>query len=56
MYGLKGKQLKQAVKESLEFVGLLDHRDGFARNFSGGMKRRLNIACALSHKPDSFNI
>lgn len=52
MYGLKGKQLKQAVNESLEFVGLLDHRDGFAKNFSGGMKRRLNIACALSHKPD----
>lgn len=52
MYGLKGKQLKQAVNDSLEFVGLLDHKDGFAKNFSGGMKRRLNIACALSHKPD----
>ncbi|MDD6771321.1 ABC transporter ATP-binding protein [Inconstantimicrobium porci] len=52
MYGLKGKQLKNAVNESLEFVELLDHQNGFAKNFSGGMKRRLNIACVLSHKPD----
>lgn len=52
LYGLKGKQLKNAVEESLEFVGLSEHRNGFAKNFSGGMKRRLNIACALSHKPE----
>lgn len=52
LYGLKGKELKQAVEESLRFVGLEDKRDGFAKNFSGGMKRRLNIACALGHKPE----
>ena len=52
LYGLKGKALRDAVNESLEFVGLSDHRNGFAKNFSGGMKRRLNIACALSHKPE----
>lgn len=52
MYGLKGKELKQAVEESLRFVDLDDKRDGFAKNFSGGMKRRLNIACALGHKPE----
>lgn len=52
LYGLKGKKLKDAVNESLEFVGLSEHRNGFAKNFSGGMKRRLNIACALSHKPE----
>lgn len=52
MYGLKGKELKRAVEESLRFVDLEDKRDGFAKNFSGGMKRRLNIACALGHKPE----
>lgn len=52
LYGLKGKELKQAVEESLRFVGLEDKREGFAKNFSGGMKRRLNIACALGHKPE----
>lgn len=52
LYGLKGKDLKNAVEESLDFVGLSEHRNGFTKNFSGGMKRRLNIACALSHKPE----
>jgi ABC-2 type transport system ATP-binding protein len=52
LYGLRGEELKSAVDFSLEYVGLSDKRDGFAKNFSGGMKRRLNIACALGHKPD----
>lgn len=52
LYGLKGRDLKKAVEESLDFVGLSEHRNGFAKNFSGGMKRRLNIACALGHKPE----
>lgn len=52
LYGIKGGQLKKAVTESLEFVGLDEKRNGFAKNFSGGMKRRLNIACAIGHKPE----
>lgn len=52
LYGIKGAKLKEAVEESLEFVGLSDKRNVFAKNFSGGMKRRLNIACALGHKPE----
>ncbi len=52
LYGIKGANLKKAVEESLEFVGLSDKRNVFAKNFSGGMKRRLNIACALGHKPE----
>lgn len=52
LYGVKGEQLKKAVTESLEFVGLEDKRNGFAKTFSGGMKRRLNIACAIGHKPE----
>lgn len=52
LYGVKGEKLKNAVTDSLEFVGLEDRRNGFAKKFSGGMKRRLNIACAIGHKPE----
>ena len=51
LYDIKGKELKSAIDEALEFVELSDKRDAFAKTFSGGMKRRLNIACALGHKP-----
>lgn len=52
LYGIRGRELRAAVDESLAFVGLLDRRNSFAKTFSGGMKRRLNIACAIGHKPD----
>lgn len=52
LYGIKGNELKQTVEESLSYVGLLEKKNEFAKNFSGGMKRRLNIACAIGHKPD----
>ena len=51
LYDIKGKALRDATQKSLEFVGLLDKKDSFAKTFSGGMKRRLNIACALGHAP-----
>jgi len=51
LYGFKGKELKIAVSEALEFVGLAERRNDYARKFSGGMKRRLNIACAVGHRP-----
>lgn len=52
LYGIKGETLKKTVEESLAYVGLLEKRNEFAKNFSGGMKRRLNIACAIGHNPD----
>ncbi len=52
LYGIKGESLKEAVREALEFVGLEDKKNTFVKNFSGGMKRRLNIACAIGHKPE----
>lgn len=52
LYGIKGEKLKNSVDESLEYVGLLERRQEFAKNFSGGMKRRLNIACAIGHNPE----
>jgi ABC-2 type transport system ATP-binding protein len=51
LYGLTGKVLKQSVLEALEFVGLSEHRKTRASKMSGGMKRRLNIACGIAHAP-----
>lgn len=51
LYGLKGNELKTKVKEALQFVDLWDRRKDIPRKYSGGMKRRLNIACALVHRP-----
>ena len=52
LYGLKGKQLRQSSLAALELVGLADRASDKPDTFSGGMKRRLNIACALVHDPD----
>ena len=51
LYGIRGEELKKAVQESLEYVGLSERKDDYAKSFSGGMKRRLNIACAIGHHP-----
>ncbi|MDV4151118.1 ABC transporter ATP-binding protein [Clostridium sp. AL.422] len=51
LYGYKGKSLKIRVNEALEFVGLLDFQNKKSNEFSGGMKRRLNMACAIAHNP-----
>lgn len=51
IYGLKGKSLKKRVQEVLREIGLADRGDDKVVHFSGGMKRRLNIGCALMHNP-----
>lgn len=51
LYGIKGKALHENTLEALEFVGLTDYQKRLPKSFSGGMKRRLNIACAIAHKP-----
>ncbi len=51
LYGLSRSLLKERVSEALEFTGLLDKRKQYPKKFSGGMKRRLNIACAIVHRP-----
>lgn len=51
LYGLKGGELKESSLKALEFVDLLDKSKKYPSEFSGGMKRRLNIACAIVHKP-----
>ncbi len=52
LYGLRGGKLEEAVNEALLFAGLDDRRKDKVKTFSGGMKRRLNIACAIAHHPE----
>ncbi len=50
--GLRDGDLKQRVGWGLDWTGLADRADQPTKKFSGGMKRRLNIACGILHKPD----
>ncbi|MCL1878318.1 MAG: ABC transporter ATP-binding protein [Defluviitaleaceae bacterium] len=51
LYGLRGKELDDNVKRVLEFIGLAEHAKKRPKKFSSGMQRRLNIGCALVHRP-----
>lgn len=51
LFGLKGQELKKRVDETLEFIGLVKTANRYPKTFSGGMKRRLNIGCAIVHEP-----
>jgi len=49
--GLRGAELKQRIARVLELTGLQDRAKEAVKRYSGGMKRRLNFACGLVHKP-----
>jgi len=51
VYGLRGKDLKERVNDVLHVVGLADRADEAIEKYSGGMKRRINIAAGLVHQP-----
>lgn len=51
LYGLTYEEAKKGAEQALKKVELWEERHHFSTQFSGGMKRRLNIACALVHKP-----
>lgn len=51
VYGLSGKDLENKIQEVLELVGLKDRQKDAVENYSGGMKRRLNLAVSLMHNP-----
>lgn len=51
LLGLRGKNLSDRVDWALDFVDLGDRRKSAVRTYSGGMKRRLNLAVAVIHKP-----
>jgi ABC-2 type transport system ATP-binding protein len=51
MYDLSGNVLREAVDGALEAVGLISRADDISGTFSGGMQRRLNLACGILHRP-----
>ena len=51
MYGLSGGELNESVKQALDLAGLADRANDKVETYSGGMKRRLNIAVGLLHAP-----
>jgi ABC-2 type transport system ATP-binding protein len=52
LYGLSGAALDQSIQSALELVGLADRIHDRVSTYSGGMKRRLNLAAGLLHDPD----
>jgi ABC-2 type transport system ATP-binding protein len=52
LYGLSGAALDKAIASALGLVGLSDRERDLVKTFSGGMKRRLNLAAGLLHDPD----
>jgi ABC-2 type transport system ATP-binding protein len=52
MYDVSGAQLEERVAQLLRFIGLEERGNDLAGNYSGGMKRRLNLAAALVHQPE----
>jgi len=51
-HGLKGAALKDSVGAALNWSDLAERANESIKTFSGGMKRRLNIACGTLHKPE----
>src|SRR5436190_2608987 len=52
LYGLNGQRARTKTNELLELVGLTDAADRRTKTYSGGMKRRLDLASALVHSPE----
>jgi ABC-2 type transport system ATP-binding protein len=50
-YGLKGAELKEAMKWCIQWASLEEKQNDVARTLSGGMKRRLNMAAGMLHRP-----
>lgn len=52
LYGLRGAMLRERINEALEIAALQEHIKKPVKKYSGGMKRRLNIAAAMLHHPE----
>ena len=52
LYGITGKRARARTQELLELVGLTDAAERRTKTYSGGMKRRLDLASALVHSPE----
>ena len=51
MYKIPGRELEERIGETLDLLGLTDRKNDKVKTYSGGMKRRINIASALLHRP-----
>jgi len=51
MYDLRGDRLRRVVEEALQAVGLTQRADDIVSTYSGGMQRRLKLACGILHQP-----
>ncbi|GMA48056.1 daunorubicin resistance protein DrrA family ABC transporter ATP-binding protein [Tetragenococcus muriaticus] len=54
VYGLSGKLLEDRIQEILKLIGLTERQKEAVETYSGGMKRRINLAVALMHKPKTL--
>ena len=52
LYSLSGAALDKAITDAMTLVGLMDRLNDRVSTYSGGMKRRLNLAAGLLHDPD----
>lgn len=52
LYGLRGGKMYEAIAHSLQFIQLSGQADRLVETYSGGMKRRLNLAVGLLHQPE----
>jgi ABC-2 type transport system ATP-binding protein len=51
LHGLRSRRLRERVAWALKWIGLEDRANDLTSQFSGGMKRRVNIACGVLHRP-----
>lgn len=51
LYDVRKIAIKKRVDDALQFVGLYERKDDLVKKFSGGMKRRLEVARGLIHRP-----
>ena len=51
LHGLRSRRLRERVSWALKWIGLEDRANDLTSGFSGGMKRRVNIACGVLHRP-----
>ncbi|WP_113698842.1 ABC transporter ATP-binding protein [Nonomuraea lactucae] len=52
LYHVPRRKVKARVAETLELMGLSAHADRLVQEYSGGMQKRLDLACGLLHRPD----